>query len=58
VPGLTLGRQISEGDILYMDIPEGDAKWLLSKGNITAEEKDVLMEFLKVRRKEDKFWGM
>ena len=58
VPGLTLGRQLEEGDILYMDIPEGDAKWLLTKGTITPEERDVLTEFLKVRRKEDKFWGM
>ncbi|HLF16553.1 MAG TPA: translation initiation factor IF-2, partial [Candidatus Thermoplasmatota archaeon] len=58
VPGPTLGRQIEEGDILYMDIPESDAKWLFTKGNITPEEKDVLLEFLKVRRKEDKFWGM
>ncbi|MCA1819701.1 MAG: translation initiation factor IF-2, partial [Halobacteriales archaeon] len=58
VPGITLGRQIEEGDLLYMDIPEGDAKWLLTKGTITPEERDVLTEFLKVRRKEDKFWGM
>ena len=40
------------------DIPETDAKWLLTEGKITPEEKDVLLEFLKVRRKEDKFWGM
>ncbi len=58
VHGPTIGRQISEEDILYMDIPESDAKWLLTKGKITPEEKDVLLEFLKVRRKEDKFWGM
>lgn len=58
VPGITLGRQIEEGDLLYLDIPEGDAKWLLTEGDITAEERDVLSEFLKVRRKEDKFWGM
>ncbi|HEX2066677.1 MAG TPA: translation initiation factor IF-2, partial [Candidatus Thermoplasmatota archaeon] len=60
VPGPTIGRQISEDDILYMDIPESDAKWLLTEGQkqVTPEEKDVLLEFLKVRRKEDKFWGM
>jgi translation initiation factor 5B len=58
VQGPTIGRQIAEGDILHMDIPESDAKWLLSEGKITPEEKDVLTEFLKVRRKEDKFWGM
>ena len=49
---------ISEGDILHMDIPESDAKWLLPKGAITAEEKDVLMELIRVRRKEDRYWGL
>ncbi|MEA3203609.1 MAG: translation initiation factor [Thermoplasmata archaeon] len=58
VHGPTIGRQIAEDDMLYMDIPETDAKWLLTEGKITPEEKDVLLEFLKVRRKEDKFWGM
>jgi len=58
VPGPTIGRQINEEDILYLDIPESDAKWLLTEGKITPEEKDSLVEFLKVRRKEDKFWGM
>jgi translation initiation factor 5B len=58
VHGPTIGRQIHEEDILYLDIPEYDAKWLLTEGKITPEEKDVLVEFLKVRRKEDKFWGM
>jgi translation initiation factor 5B len=58
VPGITLGRQIEEGNILYLDIPESDAKWLLTKGNTTPEENDVLVEFLKVKRKEDRFWGL
>ncbi|MEK6986435.1 MAG: translation initiation factor IF-2 [Candidatus Thermoplasmatota archaeon] len=58
IQGPTIGRQINEGDIFHMDIPEGDAKWLLTEGKISPEEKDVLLELLRVRRKEDKFWGM
>ncbi|MHB8633579.1 MAG: translation initiation factor IF-2 [Thermoplasmatota archaeon] len=58
VPGPTIGRQIHEEDILYLDIPEGDVKWLLTEGNISAEEKDSLMELVRVRRKEDRYWGM
>ena len=58
VPGPTIGRQIAEGDILHMDIPESDAKWLLAKGHISPEEKDVLMELIRVRRKEDRYWGL
>ena len=58
VPGPTIGRQIQEGDILHMDIPESDAKWLLQKGDITPQEKDVLMELIRVRRKDDRYWGL
>ncbi|MEK6976615.1 MAG: translation initiation factor IF-2 [Candidatus Thermoplasmatota archaeon] len=58
VHGPTIGRQISEGDILHMDIPETDAKWLLSEGKISPEEKDTLMELIRVRRKEDRYWGL
>ncbi len=58
VHGPTIGRQIMEGDLFHMDIPEGDAKWLLTEGKISPEEKDTLLELLRVKRKEDKFWGM
>ena len=58
VHGPTIGRQIAEGDILHMDIPETDAKWLLSEGKISPEEKDTLMELIRVRRKEDRYWGL
>lgn len=58
VDGPTIGRQIEERDILHMDIPETDAKWLLQKGDITPQEKDVLMELIRVKRKEDRYWGL
>ncbi len=58
VPGPTIGRQIAEGDVLHMDIPEDDAKWLLQKGDISPQEKDVLMELIRVKRKEDRYWGL
>lgn len=58
VNGPTIGRQINEEDIFYMDIPESDVKWLLSEGNISPGEKDVLMELVRARRKENRFWGM
>lgn len=58
VDGPTIGRQIEERDILHMDIPETDAKWLLSEGQISPEEKDTLMELIRVKRKEDRYWGL
>ena len=35
-----------------------NGQWLLAKGDISAEEKDVLMELIRVRRKEDRYWGL
>ncbi len=58
VPGPTIGRQVKEGDMLYMDMPGSDAKWLWNEGNIKPEERDVLEEVMAVKRKIDRFWGM
>ena len=58
VPGPTIGRQFKEDDILYMDIPEGDARWLWQKGNLSTDEREVLEEIMKVRRKAERFWAM
>ncbi|MGB1698156.1 MAG: translation initiation factor IF-2 [Thermoplasmatota archaeon] len=58
VQGPTIGRQIKEEDILYMDIPEQDARWLWREGKVTPEEKDVLEELMSVKRKEERFWAM
>lgn len=58
IEGATVGRQMSEGDELYVDLPGGDAK-KLSEGNyLNADEMQVLEELKAIKRKEDKFWGM
>ena len=58
VPGPTIGRQFKEGDILYMDIPEGDARWLWQKGDLSTDEREVLEEIMAVKRKSERFWAM
>ncbi len=58
VPGPTLGRQIKEGDLLYLDMPGGDAKYLLHKGNLGTDERECLEEFARIKRKVERFWGM
>ncbi len=62
VPGPTLGRQIKEDDILYMDMPSSDARWLWhdGKGRLSSEELETLEELMKIKRQndEDRFWGM
>lgn len=56
VEGVTVGRQINEGDVLLVDIPESHAR-KLKKMEMTAIESEVYEELLALHRKDDHFWG-
>jgi translation initiation factor 5B len=56
VEGVTVGRQIDEGDVLLVDIPESHAR-KLRKIEMTMVEREVFEELLDLHRKEDHFWG-
>ena len=56
VDGVTVGRQIEEGDILLVDIPESHAR-KLRKLEMTPVEEEVYEELLSIHRKNDHFWG-
>lgn len=58
IDGVTVGRQIKGGDILYTDIPANDAKKLKEMDVLTVDEKDILNKIYEIKRKTDKFWGM
>lgn len=61
IKGATVGRQIDEGDILYIDLPEGMVIRLNQdfKDQLTADELEVLQEFLELKRKHVyPFWGI
>lgn len=58
VDGITIGRQVKGGDILYTDIPEDDAKKLRDLDALTFDEKEVLEKIFVIKRKTEKFWGM
>lgn len=56
IEGVTLNRQIIPGETLYVDIPEGTVR------NIRDSDLDdsilsVLDEIIRIKRKEDMFWG-
>lgn len=55
----TVGRQISEGDIIHVKIPETDAKALLSKfrDRLTQEETEALNELVALMRSKSPFWA-
>ncbi|MCK4457119.1 MAG: translation initiation factor IF-2 [Thermoplasmata archaeon] len=57
VDGVTVGRQMSPGDVLYVDIPESAAKKLDSV-DLNPDEKEVLERVKEIKREEDPFWGM
>ena len=42
IEGVTVGRQIKGGDILYTDLPESDAKKLKEMDVLSVDEKDIL----------------
>ncbi|HNX40525.1 MAG TPA: translation initiation factor IF-2 [Methanothrix sp.] len=59
IDGPTVGRQIHEGDILYVNIPEKHARIveLELKPKLAEDEREVLENFLNIKRKKDPFWG-
>ena len=59
IDGPTVGRQIEEGDELWVDLPEKHAKILEQElsDEIPADELEALSGYLNKRRKRDPFWG-
>ncbi len=59
IDGPTVGRQIKEGDELWVEIPEKHAKILEQEltEEITGDEREVLSMYLDKHRSRDPFWG-
>lgn len=59
VPGVTMGRQISENDILLSDIPEADFVKLKGlKKYLNGDEIEILKKVAEIKRKENPVWGI
>ncbi len=57
--GPTVGRQIEEGDLLFVDIGSGDYKKLKKNEQfLTGTEKQVLQEIFEIKRKSDPRYGL
>ena len=57
--GVTVGRQISEGDFLYSDIPEDDFRRLkILKKYLNKKETVVLKEIAEMKRVGNPTWGV
>ncbi|KDE59113.1 translation initiation factor IF-2 [Halostagnicola sp. A56] len=59
IDGPTVGRQIEEGDELWMEVPEKHAKILEQEltDEIPGDELEALNMYLEKQRKRDPFWG-
>ncbi|MCD2198764.1 translation initiation factor IF-2 [Halobacterium sp. KA-4] len=59
IDGPTVGRDIEEGDELWVDLPEKHAKVLEQElsDEIPADEREALKAYLEIQRKRDPFWG-
>ncbi|WP_248897905.1 translation initiation factor IF-2 [Haloplanus halobius] len=59
IDGPTVGRQIEEGDELWVDLPEKHAKILEQElhDEIPTDELEALKGFLDKHRRRDPFWG-
>lgn len=56
IEGVTVGRQIEEGDELLVDVPESHAR-KLTKMDLTSTEREILDELMIIHRKDNHFWG-
>lgn len=52
----TVGRQINEEEVLYVDIPESHAHEL-SSYKLSADEQEAFDQIATIKRKEKPFWG-
>ena len=57
--GVTVGRQVNEGDTLYSSIPEEDFRKLKELKHLLAkEELAVLKEIALIKREINPMWGV
>ena len=54
-----VGRNISEGDTLYSDVPERHLKTLITKfpGELVESDQETIKELIQIKRKENPVWG-
>ena len=60
IEGAVVGRNINEGDVLFTDIPENEAKLINQKYRdfLTEDEASAFEEILRIRRRENPFWAV
>ena len=58
ISNVTVGRQISEGDVLYIEMDERAILTIREAGaKLDPIEEDIISEMQKIKRKDQPFWG-
>jgi|Deesub1362A_J573_1020465.scaffolds.fasta_scaffold00233_42 translation initiation factor 5B len=59
IEGPVVGKQINEGDILYSDISENEARLIEAKykEDLSFEENEAFEEIKRIKRKKNPFWA-
>jgi translation initiation factor 5B len=57
IDGATVGRQIKEGEVLYVDLTGHEARALFAMTKLSPDERDALEKVARVKRRTDRFWG-
>jgi translation initiation factor 5B len=56
---VTIGRQLNEGDVLYVAVPEDDFRKLKAMRKLLSrEEIELLKELADIMRKNNPTWGV
>ncbi len=60
IDGAVVGKNLNEGDILFTDISENEAKLINQKYRefLKEDEAEAFQEFLKIKRKDKPFWAI
>ena len=58
IDGVTVGRQVSGGDVLLVELTEEEARTLSQRKQLTHDEVETLGQICAIKRKGDPFWGM
>ena len=56
IEGVTLNRQIFPDEDLYVDVPENVVKEMKDQ-DMDSDMKETMEELIKIKRKEEQFWG-
>ncbi len=57
IEDVTIGRQLKAGETYYIDIPESDGRKLF-KMNLSYDDREILEEVARIKRKDKPFWGL